>query len=388
MRDRFAARISALLARIEQLRLTKPARVGLTSWGNPALAKIRPDALADFAVQVVNRHADALIPDPWLRAAALQDPNVVDRWHLQTGTWPVGFTDWERRGNFEAWTKYVNERRDRDYHAVRDEWKRSQSAEWHALWATLSPEQQALHQLGSAESNDWPSEISPEEAAKFAQRVSDPDAEALARALLEKRPFSLPKETAWQPTAVAVLALAEQRALTVGTLDFLKGTLLIFRGSSAEGQLVAAVGRTWLQMLRFLETDPDAVMRMRPREWEEFIAGCYDRDGYQVTLTPSAGDFGRDVIAEKPGVGAIRVLDQVKRYKPGHLVTAEEVRAFLFVAQADRATKGFITTTSDFAPRLLKDPFIAPHIQSGFLEPRSREKTLAWLKDLSKRTIG
>jgi restriction system protein len=166
----------------------------------------------------------------------------------------------------------------------------------------------------------------------------------------------------------------------------LKGAILTFDSETSEGQLVAAVGGAWLRILEFLVREPDAVLQMSPRDWEQFIAGCYDSDGYSVTLTPPSGDYGRDVIAEKPGVGTIRVLDQVKRYKPGHLVTAEEVRAFLFVAQADKATKGFITTTSDFAPRLLDDPFIAPLVSSGFLEPRPREKTLAWLKDLSKRT--
>jgi len=180
-------------------------------------------------------------------------------------------------------------------------------------------------------------------------------------------------------------ALAGVKPWWVTTLDFLKGTLLTFARKTDEGQLVAAVGNAWLRILQFLATDPDAVMQMKPREWEEFIAGCYDRDGYVVTLTPPSGDLGRDVIAEKAGVGTIRILDQVKRYKPGHLVTYDEVRAMLFVAQADKATKSFITTTSAFAPRLMEDKLIAPHIKSGFLEPRDGEKTFAWLKELSRK---
>jgi hypothetical protein len=63
------------------------------------------------------------------------------------------------------------------------------------------------------------------------------------------------------------------------------------------------------------------------------------------------------------------------------------VRAFLFVEREDNATKAFMTTTSDFAPRLMDDKFIPPFVKSGFLEPRSRERTFEWLKELSRRGV-
>jgi hypothetical protein len=43
------------------------------------------------------------------------------------------------------------------------------------------------------------------------------------------------------------------------------------------------------------------------------------------------GDFGRDVLAVKRGLGIVRVIDQVKAYGPSHLVTADDVRALLGV---------------------------------------------------------
>ena len=101
-----------------------------------------------------------------------------------------------------------------------------------------------------------------------------------------------------------------------------------------------------------------------PRKWEEIIAAAYDRAGFEeVTLTPRSGDFGRDVISIKRGFFAIRILDQVKAYKPGHLVDANDVRAMIGVLCTDQAaTKGIVTTTSDFAPRIYEDPSIKPHI--------------------------
>jgi restriction system protein len=56
-----------------------------------------------------------------------------------------------------------------------------------------------------------------------------------------------------------------------------------------------------------------------------------------VTLTPRSGDYGRDVIAVKRGLGFIRVIDRVKAYKPDHLVTADDVRALMGVLQGDGA---------------------------------------------------
>jgi restriction system protein len=51
-------------------------------------------------------------------------------------------------------------------------------------------------------------------------------------------------------------------------------------------------------------------------------------------------------------------------YKASHLVTADDVRALMGVLQIDGASKGFVTTTSDFAPKLKIDPLIAPLIPS------------------------
>jgi restriction system protein len=81
-----------------------------------------------------------------------------------------------------------------------------------------------------------------------------------------------------------------------------------------------------------------------------------------VILTPRSGDYGRDVIATKNVLGTIRVIDQVKAYSPGHLVTGEEVSALWGVMQGDKSSKGFLTTTSDFAPRIKDNPFITEFI--------------------------
>ena len=68
-------------------------------------------------------------------------------------------------------------------------------------------------------------------------------------------------------------------------------------------------------------------------------------------MTPRSGDGGVDVIATRPDFGGIRILDQAKRYAPGNLVPANDVRAMWGVLDRHpRASKAVISTTSDFAP--------------------------------------
>lgn len=134
---------------------------------------------------------------------------------------------------------------------------------------------------------------------------------------------------------------------------------------TAEGLLVEAVALPWFEIIEFLKNDPSIAYKLPPEKWEEIIAGSYKKAGFdEVTLTPRSGDYGRDVIAVKRGLGFVRVIDQVKAYKPDHLVTADDVRALMGVLQGDDASKGFLTTTSDFAPKLQEDPLIFPFIPS------------------------
>lgn len=109
--------------------------------------------------------------------------------------------------------------------------------------------------------------------------------------------------------------------------------------------------------------------QIKPRRWEEIIADAYALQGYRVTLTPQSGDFGRDVIAEDRIGGKVRIVGQVKAYKPGLPVEADDVRALLGVMTAmDQVladgvqSTGFVTTTSEFAPKLREDRFLSPFI--------------------------
>jgi restriction system protein len=140
-------------------------------------------------------------------------------------------------------------------------------------------------------------------------------------------------------------------------------TIIVPGQKTTDGQLVEAVALPWFDIVEILKKDPTAAFQIDPRKWEEIIAGAYKKAGFdEVTLTPRSGDLGRDVIAIKKGLGSVRVIDQVKAFAPTHLVPADDVRALMGVVIGDRASKGFLTTTSNFAPGIATDRVIQDFI--------------------------
>ena len=110
-----------------------------------------------------------------------------------------------------------------------------------------------------------------------------------------------------------------------------------------------------------------------------------EKAGYdEVILTRASSDHGRDVIAIKHGIGSVKVLGSVKAYAPGHLVPYDAVRSLMGVIASERDTsKGIITTTSDFPPKIEADSLIAPLMPTR-IELVNGVKLQRWLKDLSK----
>lgn len=151
-----------------------------------------------------------------------------------------------------------------------------------------------------------------------------------------------------------------------------------------EGLLIEAVAVPWFEIIRLIEQAPEIIYKIDDRKWEEIIAGAYERAGFEeVILTPRSGDKGRDVIATKHGVGSIRFFDQVKAYKPGHVVTANDVRAMLGVITLDQnVSKGIITTTSTFAPGVAEEfKSVIPYR----LELKPKDLLIPWLTELANR---
>ncbi len=162
------------------------------------------------------------------------------------------------------------------------------------------------------------------------------------------------------------------------------GMVIIPEKPVAEGVLIQSASAFWAEVVEELERDWTKAYTLDPRVWEELVAGAYKKAGYdEVVLTPRSGDHGRDVIATKHGIGSVRILGSVKAYSPGHIVTKEELHALAGVVNLDTAaSKGIITTTSDFAPLLLNDPYLAKSIPYR-IELMNGERLRKWLSSLA-----
>lgn len=103
------------------------------------------------------------------------------------------------------------------------------------------------------------------------------------------------------------------------------------------------------ELIRFLSQQPDRMRDLTPRKYEELIAELFKDKGYDVELTPSSGDGGKDIICTHHDMaGSMLVYVECKSYSPDRSVGVEIVRGLHGVVTSDRATKGVIATTSRF----------------------------------------
>ena len=88
---------------------------------------------------------------------------------------------------------------------------------------------------------------------------------------------------------------------------------------------------------------------LNPRQFEEFVAELFLREGFHVELTPFRKDGGRDILAvSKTELGSHLYLAECKRFNPNRPVGVEYIRSLYGVLEHERATKGIIATTSYF----------------------------------------
>jgi restriction system protein len=92
------------------------------------------------------------------------------------------------------------------------------------------------------------------------------------------------------------------------------------------------------------------------RDFEKLVGELLEAEGWTVQVTQASRDGGVDIIAEKLDVitGALRTLWQAKRYGVTRKVKLHEVRELSAIVEIERATKGFIVTTSHLTSDALR----------------------------------
>jgi restriction system protein len=157
----------------------------------------------------------------------------------------------------------------------------------------------------------------------------------------------------------------------------------------AEGRLIRSTTVIWTEVVKRLASDWSVAQQLTPEQWEEIVGGAFKNCGLfdEVIITPRSGDYGKDIIATKRGFGSVKVLGSVKAYAPGNLVPYDAIRSLIGVVTSDpAASKGIITTTSDFPPRVEQDPSIAPFMPTR-LELINGKRLQQMLADLTQSSV-
>lgn len=120
------------------------------------------------------------------------------------------------------------------------------------------------------------------------------------------------------------------------------------------------------KIFAYLAEHPEEIYRnLSPREFEEFMAQLYNKLGYNVELTQTTRDGGKDIILRKPDVlGDMIYYVECKRYKEKNKVGLDVVQRLTGIVETDKVNGGIIATTS----------YLSPSAESWIIENRYNYK--------------
>lgn len=110
-----------------------------------------------------------------------------------------------------------------------------------------------------------------------------------------------------------------------------------------------------IQQRYFHHANPrEALLSLRPHEFEYLVALLFEKMGYRVSVTKATRDGGIDVVARNTEHGKTEfLLIQCKRYETNVPVSA--VRELLGVVSKLQANKGIVISTSSFTSQAKKE---------------------------------
>jgi restriction system protein len=109
------------------------------------------------------------------------------------------------------------------------------------------------------------------------------------------------------------------------------------------------------RLIAYIDSHPEELYSLTPRQFEEFIAELLSKMGYKVRLGPGSKDGGVDVFAERDlDFGPELTLVQCKRNGPEHKVGEPIIKQLHADVNDRKASKGVVVTTSFFTSTALK----------------------------------
>lgn len=104
------------------------------------------------------------------------------------------------------------------------------------------------------------------------------------------------------------------------------------------------------KLIHRVNQNPKLIYSLTSRQFEEFVAELFEKDGYNVSLTQQTHDGGKDLfIVENNRLGKFIYYVECKRYAADNPVGVRLVRELYGTVAADRATAGVLVTSSYFS---------------------------------------
>lgn len=110
------------------------------------------------------------------------------------------------------------------------------------------------------------------------------------------------------------------------------------------------------EIKKYLKRHPEKLYDLSSRKFEELVASILKDLGFDVELTQTTRDGGRDIIAYvRNSVCSYLTHIECKRYAPDNKVGVGIIREVIGVHQIRKATKSIIVTTSFFSSEAMNE---------------------------------
>jgi len=106
----------------------------------------------------------------------------------------------------------------------------------------------------------------------------------------------------------------------------------------------------------YFKKHPEQLYQLSPRKFEELVASLMEDMGFDVELTQTTRDGGRDIIAYiRNGLTSFLAHIECKRYAPDNKVSVDIIRSVVGVHHMLHANKSVIVTTGFFTKPAIKE---------------------------------
>lgn len=113
--------------------------------------------------------------------------------------------------------------------------------------------------------------------------------------------------------------------------------------------VASAVGDFSRELIRIIARNPDEIFRVEWRDLERLLATAFEGIGFDVELTPSSKDGGKDIVLQCVDRGMRKTyIVELKHWVAGNRVGGETLEAFLQVVVEEKRDSGLFLSTTGF----------------------------------------